>query len=67
MTSCLISSTMVELRVEGAIEARDEPRFFGVATALMPTPLPYTGVFSFTTSAGAAAAAAAFAAFLGLK
>ena len=54
---------MVELRVEGAIEALDE-KFFGVPAALIPIPLPYICGFSLTTSDEAAGAAAAF---LGLK
>lgn len=67
MTSCLISSTIVELRVEGAIEARDER--IGVPFELIPL-LPYgpIGGFSLTISAGAAGTGAFFAPpFLCLK
>ena len=52
---------MVELLVDGAIEALDDPRFFGVPTAL--DPFSPAGGFSLIGTASGAGASA----FLGLK
>ena len=61
MTSCLISSTIVELLVDGAIDALDDPKFLGVPTVLDPYS-PAGGFSLIGTGAGAGASA-----FLGLK
>ena len=59
MTSCLISSTIVELLVDGAIEALDDPKFLGVPTALEPNG-PAEGFSLIGTGSGAGASAFLF-------
>lgn len=58
MTSCLISSTYVELRVEGAIEALEDPNFGVVVWLISILSVKRGGAFSSIAGIGVGAAAA---------
>lgn len=57
MTSCLISSTYVELRVEGAIEALEDPNFGVVVWLISMLSVNRGGAFSSIAVKGGGAAA----------
>ena len=58
MTSCLISSTYVELRVDGAIEALEDPNFGVVVWLISILSVKRGGAFSSIAGIGEGAAAA---------